>query len=97
KPKNIFIAPNDQLVLGDFGIIFPNDGEERITKQGTLEFSRDWIPDWVRFAEIDKYGPKIDVFMVARVLYYMLSGGQKVLASQLNEDPFNLVQLLPEA
>src|SRR5262245_35194895 len=46
KPNNLFVTSAGQLVLGDFGIIFPIEGtEERITPGGNTLFSRDWIPD----------------------------------------------------
>jgi serine/threonine protein kinase len=99
KPKNIFVSASGALVLGDLGIVFPNEDDgDRLTLPGTSEiFSRDWVPDWVRFRELDRYGPKMDVFMLAKVIYYMVSGGRNVPASQLTDEFFDLRKQFPGA
>jgi len=90
KPNNIFLSETGRLVLGDFGIIFPKEeAGDRLTNTGMTLFSRDWVPDWTRFND-DKPEPKMDVFMLAKVIYYMVTGGGKVLASQLDEEEFDL-------
>jgi len=96
KPGNIFVASDRRLVLGDFGIVFTKeDDRTKITMPGQLEFSRDWIPDWVRNRELDAYEKNVDIFMLAKVIYFMLSGGKKVLASQIDDDEFNLMKICP--
>jgi serine/threonine protein kinase len=90
KPNNIFLAEDGKLVLGDFGIVFPKlEGEERLTEIGTTLISRDWVPDWIRFSD-SQPEPKVDVFMLAKVIYFMATGGGKVLATQLDEPQFDL-------
>lgn len=97
KPGNIFVASDRRLVLGDFGIVFTKeDDRTKITIPGQLEFSRDWIPDWVRNRELDDYKKKVDIFMLAKVIYFMVSGGKKVLASQIDDDEFNLMKTFPD-
>jgi serine/threonine protein kinase len=88
KPNNIFLSEEGRLILGDFGIVFPRE-EGHITDTGMTLFSRDWIPDWMRFTDLEPE-PKVDVFMLAKVIYYMVTGGGKVLPSQLDEDRFDL-------
>jgi serine/threonine protein kinase len=99
KPKNIFVDFYGRLVLGDFGIVFPNEDDgDRLTIPGTSEiFSRDWVPDWVRFRQLEKNGPKMDVYMLAKVIYYMVSGGKNVFASQLGEADFDLTKQFPNS
>jgi serine/threonine protein kinase len=82
KPRNIFVAENGNLVLGDFGIVAPAPEADRLT---TIEpaHSRDWVPDWVQFGEERKYTTSVDVFAIAKVMYYLLAG-ENVMASQLN-------------
>ena len=90
KPNNIFLAEDGKLVLGDLGIVFPKpEGEERLTELGTTLISRDWVPDWIRFSD-SQPEPKVDVFMLAKVVYFMATGGGKVLATQLDEPQFDL-------
>jgi serine/threonine protein kinase len=94
KPSNIFVSDQGHLVLGDFGIVFPRE-EERLTELGTTLISRDWVPDWARFTDAPPQ-PKLDVFMIAKVIYFMVTGGRKVLASQLDEEENNLRHLLKD-
>ena len=82
KPKNIFVGDDGQLVLGDFGIVLPGDDATRMT--GAPIVSRDWVPDWVRFDSLAAYTPIVDVFMLARVVYFLISG-EKVMASQVDK------------
>jgi|CXWL01.1.fsa_nt_gi serine/threonine protein kinase len=94
KPNNIFLAQDGKLVLGDFGIVFPRPvGEERFTELGTTLISRDWAPDWIRFSDSQPEF-KVDVFMLAKVIYFMATGGGKVLATQLDEPQFDLSHIL---
>lgn len=97
KPNNIFLTDRGNLVLGDFGIVFPREGSmDRLTTVEQSLFSRDWIPDWARFSDATPQ-PKIDVFMLAKVIYFMATGGEKVLASQLDEDEFDISIRLHES
>lgn len=89
KPSNIFVSDQDRLVLGDFGIVFPTEAGDRLTEPSATLISRDWYPDWGRFTDSAPQ-PKFDVFMVAKVIYWMVTGGQKVLATQLDEEVFDL-------
>jgi len=96
KPKNIFVSSHGKLILGDFGIVFPSQEEgDRLTSSGQTLISRDWVPDWIRFSD-DLPEPQVDVFMLAKVLYFMMSGGKNVLASQLDKPKNNLEQLFPD-
>ena len=89
KPSNIFVSDQGHLVLGDLGIAFPTTEEgERLTEPSTTLVSRDWIPDWARFTDSSPQ-PKVDVFMLAKVIYFMVTGGQNVLATQLDDEFFD--------
>jgi len=81
KPKNIFVADNGHLVLGDFGIVVPSPEASHLTVIEPAH-SRDWVPDWVQFGEERKYTTAVDVFALAKVMYYLLAG-ENVMASQL--------------
>jgi serine/threonine protein kinase len=92
KPKNIFVADDGRLVLGDFGIVFM-DGEARLT--GATIQSKDWVPDWVRFGDLASYTSVVDVFMLARVAYFLISG-EKVMSSQFDDAVDRLRQRFPD-
>ena len=96
KPKNVFVSDSGQLVLGDFGIVFTKaEDRTRLTKPGDAPYSRDWIPEWVRHRSLDDFSPKVDVYMLAKVLYFMLAN-TNVLPSQLDDKDFNLEKLFPD-
>lgn len=93
KPKNIFVADDGQLVLGDFGIVFTKaEDRTRLTMPGDAAYSRDWIPEWVRHRTPEEFSPKVDVYMLAKVLYYMLAN-KNVIPSQLDDKDFDLREL----
>jgi serine/threonine protein kinase len=95
KPKNIFVSSEEKLILGDLGIVFPSQEEgDRLTRPGQTLVSRDWIPDWIRFND-DPPEQQVDVFMLSKVMYFMVSGGRKVVASQLDEPSHSLETLFP--
>ena len=95
KPKNIFVSNDGQLVLGDFGIVFTKeDDRTRLTEPGDAPYSRDWIPEWVRHRSPEDFSTKVDVYMLAKVLYFMLAN-KNVLPSQLDDEDFDLKQMFP--
>jgi serine/threonine protein kinase len=95
KPKNIFVSTTGQLVLGDFGIVFTkSDDRTRLTQPGDAAYSRDWIPEWVRHRSPEDFSAKVDVYMLAKVLYYMLAN-KNVLPSQLDDKDCDLRELFP--
>lgn len=97
KPKNIFTDKDGSLILGDFGIVFPPESEDqRYTTSEQEIISRDWVPDWARFEDSSPQ-PKFDVFMLAKVLYFMITGGLKVLASRFENPRFDIRLLEPDA
>jgi len=95
KPKNVFVADDGHLVLGDFGIVLPGEDVTRIT--GAEIHSRDWVPDWVRFGDLPTYTKVVDVFMLAKVIYFLVSGGDNVMASQAERAFSALLTKFPNA
>jgi serine/threonine protein kinase len=77
KPKNIFVGTDGRLVLGDFGIVFFQDVEGRLTQTYDRAGSRDWMAPWVnlehRFA-LEEVNPTLDIFPLGKILWCMISG-----------------------
>jgi serine/threonine protein kinase len=96
KPGNIFVASDGKLVLGDFGIIFTKeDDRTRLTKAEECVGSRDWMPDWTRHSGWEEWTAIADIHMLAKIMYFMVSGGEKVASSQISVDTFNFAKLYP--
>lgn len=95
KPRNIFVADNGHLILGDFGIVVPGPEASHLTVIEPAH-SRDWVPDWVQFGEERKYTTAVDVFSLAKVMYYLLAG-ENVMASQLYREVETIREKYPKA
>lgn len=91
KAHNIFVARNGNWILGDLGIVFDPEAERMTTH---TVFSKHWRPDWVDGVTLDQYGPDVDIFMTAKLIYFMVSG-LKVPASQIDEPNCDVRRLLP--
>jgi serine/threonine protein kinase len=74
KPHNILLKGREELVLGDFGIVFleaPNRPTELLERVG----SRDWMAPWAHTGmRVDEVRESFDVFSLGKVLWCMISG-----------------------
>lgn len=97
KTKNIFCRGDGGLVLGDFGIVWTRDDDRtRLTNPDQTLCSRDWIPPWLKYREIEDYRPSCDVHMLAKVLYVMISTQKNIDPSQLDDPDFDIRKLFPQ-
>ncbi len=75
KPANVFIRADDDLVLGDFGIVFVPNAPARVTLTGERVGPRDYMPPWANLGERpDNVQPRDDVYMLGKLLWSMLDG-----------------------
>lgn len=97
KPENIFVDKRDQLVLGDFGLVFFEDpGHTRIS--GTLENvgSTDWMPPWATRMRIEDINPSFDVFSLGKTIWAMVSGKPFLRLWYHREEEFDLEKMFPD-
>ena len=78
KTKNIFVAADGRLVLGDLGIVFFLDRRQdrRTTtyeKVGTTGWMAPWALENLRL-EVEKVNPKLDIFPLGKVLWSLIAG-----------------------
>lgn len=98
KPDNIFYCPNRGLVLGDLGLIFKGDKpEQRLTKTHENAGSWEWMPPWTEYIRVEDVRPSFDVFAVAKVLWAMVSGKEKLPFWWWHKDNNNLVNIFPDS
>ena len=74
KPDNIFVAPDDRLVLADCGLAFRHEHQERLTVTFENVGTRDFQPPWSQGKRLADVKPTFDVYSLAKVLWTMISG-----------------------
>lgn len=75
KPQNVFLDNDDNLILGDFGLVFfTDDQHSRISATWENVGSRDWMPAWAMGMKIEDIKPSFDVFCLGKLLWFMVSG-----------------------
>jgi serine/threonine protein kinase len=98
KPENIFVAASGDLVLGDFGIVFFQDGSGRLTTTYERVGSHYWMAPWAyRSAKVEfaKISPALDIFPLAKVLWSMIAGQNGFPYWEYDRDENNLEKLFP--
>lgn len=95
KPQNIFIGSQDELLLGDFGIVFLPDQPERLSLTGESVGPRDFMPPWVLRDDRPTINPTFDVYMLGKVLWCMATGKLKLHREDFREPQFDVSKLYP--
>lgn len=100
KPDNIYLKDNNDLVLGDFGLIWLHeDGGSRVTDTYENVGSRDWMPPWAQSVIWENVLPNFDVFCLGKLLWAMISGKTKLLLwyfRKEGQDLYNLEKIFPQ-
>ena len=98
KPQNVFIDCDNNLILGDFGLVFFTD-ETHARLSATYENvgSRDWMPTWAYGIRVEDLKPSFDIFCLGKTLWSMVSGKPILPLWYLNKDEFNLEKIFPDA
>jgi len=91
KPQNIFLNSEDNLILGDFGLVFFSD-TNKTRLSGTFENvgSRDWMPPWAVGMRIENVKPSFDVFSLGKVLWSMIAGRAMLPFWYFDREDYNL-------
>ena len=95
KPDNIFVASDGHLVLGDCGLAFKVECEDRLTLTWENVGTRDFQPPWTQGARLVEVQPTFDVFSLAKVLWTMVSGRPKLQLWYFDLDGYDLRQMFP--
>ena len=74
KPDNIFVDENEQLVLGDFGLVYFTDiTHTRLSETAENVGSYDWMPPWAMRVRLEEVKPSFDVFSLGKTIWSMVS------------------------
>ena len=96
KPANVFSRQED-LILGDFGIVYTPDDEERITMSQEKVGPRDYMPPWAPINErLEEVKPDFDVYMLGKLLWCMIAGRPKLFREYHHRPANDLEQIFPK-
>ena len=94
KPANVFVKSNDELVLGDFGIVFVPDQPARLTRTDESVGPHDYMPPWADVgARLEKVHSNFDVYMLGKLLWCMVSG-RLLLRREWFKEPQNDISVI---
>ena len=97
KPDNIFVDEREQLVLGDFGLVFFEDSEHT-RLSGTFENvgSPAWMPLWAIHMRIEDVKPNFDIFSLGKTIWSMVSRTPLLRLWYHRREEFDLVKMFPD-
>jgi len=96
KPANVFIRQDNQLVLGDFGIVYLPDQADRVTRTGERVGPRDYMPQWADLGQRhENVHTNFDVYMLGKLLWCMVAGRLKLPREYYKKPEFNLTEMFP--
>ena len=95
KPDNIFVASGSHLVLGDCGLTFKVENQDRLTLTWENVGTRDFQPPWSYTKRLADVQPAYDVFSLAKVLWAMVSGQPKFSLWYFDSEDNDLRQMFP--
>ncbi len=96
KPQNVFMGGNEDLVLGDFGLVFfTDDSYTKISKTWENVGRGDWMPAWAMSSRIEEIEPSFDVFCLGKLLWSMVSGSPNLPLWHYEQQEFNLETKFP--
>jgi serine/threonine protein kinase len=96
KPANVFIRKDDELVLGDFGIVFIPGHPERVTFSDERVGPRDYMPQWGDVGErLENVQADFDVYMLGKLLWCMVSGNHKLPREYHRRPAYDLAKQFP--
>ena len=94
KPANVFVRELDDLVLGDFGIVYLPDQPARLTRTNESVGPHDYMPPWAETdGRLDKVEANFDVYMLGKLLWCMVTG-RLVLRREWFKRPENDVTVI---
>lgn len=94
KPANVFVGNDDELVLGDFGIVYLPDQPARLTRTNESVGPHDYMPPWADIGgRLENVDTRFDVYMLGKLLWCMVSG-RLVLQREWFQQPKNNISVM---
>jgi serine/threonine protein kinase len=97
KPANVYAPRIDELILGDLGIVFLPDAEDRPTELGERVGPRDYMAPWLDTGDrVEEVTPSSDVYMLGKLLWCMVSGRIKLPYNFYRKPNLDLTKQFPD-
>ena len=96
KPDNIFVGSDGHLVLGDCGLAFRVETEDRLTVTWENVGTREFQPPWSYGKRLADVQPTYDVFSLAKVLWAMVSGRPNFSLWYFDREENDLRRMFPD-
>jgi serine/threonine protein kinase len=94
KPANVFVRQNEELVLGDFGIVYLPNQPARLTRTNESVGPSDFMPPWADVGgRLENVDSTFDVYALGKLLWCMVSG-RLVLQREYFKEPENDLTLM---
>lgn len=75
KPANVFVRQDDELVLGDFGIVYLPNQPVRFPRTQESVVPHDYMPPWGEAGgRLESVHANFNVYMLGKLLWCMVSG-----------------------
>jgi serine/threonine protein kinase len=96
KPDNIFIRlPKIDPVIGDFGLCYLQDTDERITGTDEAVGPRLFMAPELEDGRVADVSAKADVYSLGKLYYWMLTGGKIFSREKLRDEAWDLKKRIP--
>jgi len=96
KPANVFIRQDDELILGDFGVVFLPDQPARLTRTNENVGPWEYMPPWAEAGRLFDVAPNFDVFMLGKLLWCMVSGRLHLQREWFDRPENDLTKTFPD-
>ena len=96
KPANVFVRQEDELILGDFGIVFLPDQPARLTRTNETVGPWDYMPPWAEVGRLGSVTPQVDVYMLGKLLWCMVSGRLRLQREWFDRPEYDLTKMFPD-
>jgi serine/threonine protein kinase len=96
KPANVFVREDNELILGDFGIVFLPDRPARLTRTNETVGPHDYMPPWAEVGgRLNEVTPKVDIYMLGKLLWCMVSGRLRLQREWFDRADYNPTTIFP--
>ncbi|MEQ8223958.1 MAG: protein kinase, partial [Candidatus Eremiobacterota bacterium] len=98
KPGNIYLKEKGKSpIIGDFGICFFTEKEERLTAIKEVVGPRFFIAPELEDGRLGKITPKSDIYSLGKILYWLISNGEIFAREKHHEPEYDLTKKLPSS